>query len=156
MGTAESIAIRHPASMPEKKARSAWKRYLTARASTHLFWLIVDGILAPVTGLALWLLPGPNVVGFWFTYRAINHYTIVRAIRRARWRPPPTTFEADEALDEPVREAEDDAPAHDAVEDAANLRLYIERRKASDDVDAHPHDDQDDPAGTDVQPSGKA
>lgn len=141
LATADAIVVRYPASIPEKKARAAWRRYLAARAGTHWFWLIVDGILSPITGLVFWLVPGPNVIGFWFTYRAYNHYTIVRAIHRARWAPPPIAFEADAALDIPVRRGGDGVLAHEAVGDPDNLGHYIERRKPSDDPGEH--DDAD-------------
>ncbi|AMV37702.1 hypothetical protein [Planctomyces sp. SH-PL62] len=156
LGAVDVVVVRHPASLPERKARTIWKRYLARRARSHLFWLIVDGVLAPVTGLLLWLVPGPNVVGFWFTYRAFNHYVIVRALHRARWNPPPTTFEADEALDAPIHLGVD-GPSHPAVEDGESLRQHLERRKATDDA-TDPHDEHEHhgPAGSDVKHTGQA
>jgi len=152
LATADAIVVRYPASIPEKKARATWRRYLAARAGSHWLWLIVDGILAPITGLVFWLVPGPNVIGFWFTYRAYNHYTIVRAIHRARWSPPPIAFEADAALDRPVGRRGDGVLAHEAVDDPRNLAHYIERRKPSDD----PGEPERDDADTDARPAGRA
>lgn len=152
LATADAIVIRHPASVPERGARAAWRRYLRARAGSHGFWLAVDGFLAPITGLVLWILPGPNVIAFWFVYRAYTHYTIFQAVRRARWSPPPTTFEADESLDRPVRREGDHGWAHEAVADPGSLRGYIERRSPSDDPGEPEHEDAD----SDPQPSGRA
>jgi len=135
LATADAIVVRHPAAIAERKVRSAWRRYLAARAGSHWFWLAVDGFLTPITGAVLWILPGPNVVFFWFAYRAYTHYAIVRAIHRARWSPPPTTFEADEALDRPVRRGDDGGRSHDAVADPEALRRHIERRDPADDPD---------------------
>lgn len=153
LATADSIVIRHPKSTPEKKVRAAWRRYLRVRAGSHGFWLVVDGTLAPITGVVLWLLPGPNVVAFWFAYRAFNHYSIVQAIRRARRSPPPTTFEADDALDRPARRDDDGGWAHEAVADPGALSGYIERRKPSDDPGEPEHDTDFD---TDLPPTGRA
>jgi hypothetical protein len=155
LATADSIVIRHPASLPEKKVRAVWRRYLAMRAGSHGFWLVVDGALAPITGLVLWLLPGPNVIFFWFAYRAFNHYTIVQAVRRARRSPPPIAFEfqADEALDHPVHRDDDGGWAHQAVADPDGLRSYLERRTPSDDPDETEHDAD---ADADVLPTGQA
>lgn len=152
LATADALVIRHPAAMPEKRAKLAWRRYLAARSRSHWLWLIVDGILSPITGLVFWLVPGPNVIGFWFTYRAYGHYTIVRAIQRARRSPPPITFVADEALDRPIRRGGDGHLGHEAVDDPANLRCYLERGKHSDD---HVEPGRDE-AGSDARPTGKA
>jgi hypothetical protein len=153
LGSAGAIAVHHPASLPEKKVRAAWKHYLAGRARSHLLWLIVDGVLAPVTGLLFWLIPGPNVVGFWFTYRAFNHYTIVRSLHRARWKSPPPTFQADPALDAPVAR-DGDAPGHPAVQDAGRLREHLERRDPED--AAEPHDEHDTHDESDVRRIGRA
>ncbi|WP_165070162.1 hypothetical protein [Paludisphaera rhizosphaerae] len=143
LGSAESITLHHPSATSEKKTRSAWRRYLAARASTHLLWVIVDAVLAVLTGLVLWILPGPNVIFFWFAYRAYSHYGIVRSLHHARWHPPPTTAESDPALDEPVARDSHGVPRHLAVEDHAALRHYVERRRHWDDTEADPEVDVD-------------
>jgi len=145
LGSADSVVIHHPTASTEKKTRSAWRRYLAARASTHLLWMIVDAVLAVLTGLVLWILPGPNVVFFWFAYRAYSHYGIVRSLHRARWHPPPTTTKPDPALDEPVARGPDGTPRHQAVEDHASLRHYVERRRHWDgpETDAEAESDAD-------------
>jgi len=146
LGAADAIVVRHPTTLTDRKARSTWRSYLARRARSHTAWMIVDALLAPITGLALMILPGPNVVGFWFTFRAFNHYQIVRALHRARWSPPPTTFEADPALDRPVGRGPE-ANAHPAVEDAEHLRDYLERRDPSDDA-TEPADDPEAASGS--------
>jgi hypothetical protein len=152
LATVDAIIIHHPASIPEQTARAAWRRYLRARSGSHWFWLLIDGFLAPVTGLVLWILPGPNVISFWFAYRAYTHYTIVQAVRRARRSPPPVTFEADRALDSPVRREADGGWTHEAVVDPGCLRGYLDRRKPSDD----PGEPELEDADSDAQPTGRA
>ena len=39
---------------------------------------------SPLTVAMLWILPGPNVIGYWFAYRAVHHALIVWGIRRVR------------------------------------------------------------------------
>jgi hypothetical protein len=48
------------------------------------------------------VLPGPNVVGLWFLYRAINHWLAIAGIRRVATRKIATEFHAHDVLNEPL------------------------------------------------------
>jgi hypothetical protein len=39
----------------------------------HRFWLIVDGLLFVASGLLV-IVPGPNVIGYYFAFRVVGHY----------------------------------------------------------------------------------
>ena len=53
------------------------------------------------------ILPGPNLIGYWFAYRAIHHPLIVWGIRRVRRNAIPTELHPSRALDLPIeRDAE--------------------------------------------------
>ena len=120
---ASAIAIHHPAAMPVEEARALWGRYLAHRARRHLFWLTVNALICPLTVL-LAPLPGPNVVGYWFVYRAACHLLIVLGIRRARRRP--VGFHPSAALDAPVHEGEAAARIA-AAHGLAALPSFLER-----------------------------
>ncbi len=82
--SARRIELHHPASRDAEEVRSLWRDYLNHRWWRHLLWMSANGIVAPPALLFLWPLPGPNVIGYWFAYRAVHHAMIVWGIRRVR------------------------------------------------------------------------
>jgi hypothetical protein len=79
---AQLIEIYHPASLSRGAVLAEWRAYLRRRGWRHVGWLIFDGVLAPLS-VFLWVLPGPNVIGYWFAYRAVLHVLILLGIHRA-------------------------------------------------------------------------
>jgi len=79
---AHLIEIYHPASLSGEAVLAEWRAYLRRRGWRHIGWLVFDGVLAPLS-VFLWVLPGPNVIGYWFAYRAVLHVLILLGIRRA-------------------------------------------------------------------------
>ena len=69
------------------------------------FWLSCNGIIAPVAIITLWILPGPNLIGYWFAYRAIHHSLVVWGIRRVQRKQIPTELYPVAALDLPIEQA---------------------------------------------------
>ncbi|WP_435018186.1 hypothetical protein TA3x_000132 [Tundrisphaera sp. TA3] len=90
---AEEIRIHHPPAMGPDEARSAWEAYLAGRRYPHLFWLMVDLVVSALT-IPLAVIPGPNVLGYWFVYRAACHTLALLGIRRARRQAASTSFQA--------------------------------------------------------------
>jgi hypothetical protein len=79
---APTIDVYHRSSLPAAETHALWLAYLRRRVRRHLPWLLFDAVLAPLS-LVLALLPGPNVIGYWFAYRAVRHVLILLGIRRA-------------------------------------------------------------------------
>jgi hypothetical protein len=54
----------------------------------HLRWLIVDAVLLVISGI-LALVPGPNVLAYYFAFRVVGHWLSMRGashgLHRARW-----------------------------------------------------------------------
>lgn len=67
-----AIDLGHSSRQNPKAVLKAWRRYLHRRRRRHWPWFLVYLVLAPFT-LLLAILPGPNVIGFWFAYRALAH-----------------------------------------------------------------------------------
>lgn len=88
---AASLEVYHPASVSESDARLRWASYLGRNRARHMFWLVVNVLICPFT-LLLIPLPGPNVIGFWFVYRAIAHLLALLGVLRARRRKTETSF----------------------------------------------------------------
>ncbi len=103
---AESIVIHHPTTMTVEEANAAWEGYLAHRQKHHVLWLIVNALLAPITGIGLMIIPGPNVVGFWFAYRALMHLFALLGVLRARGKTLPLTYEPSESLDTILTDAD--------------------------------------------------
>jgi hypothetical protein len=96
--TAPTITVYHRSSLPEQEARALWCAYLRRRLRRHVPWLVFDALLSPLA-LLLTPLPGPNVIGYWFAYRAVRHLLILLGIRRALSGRVETRFRPVAALD---------------------------------------------------------
>jgi len=70
----------HPHDLTDAQARQLLRRSLTRDWERHRFWLIIDG-LCGIGSLLLVLLPGPNVIGYYFLFRIVGHYLSLRGAR---------------------------------------------------------------------------
>jgi hypothetical protein len=98
--SAPTIEVHHASSLASTDARTLWSCYLRGRMRRHLLWLVFDGALAPLTVL-LAPLPGPNLIGYWFAYRALRQLLMLLGIRRASSGRVETMFHPVEDLDGP-------------------------------------------------------
>jgi hypothetical protein len=96
---AESVELYSPAEMTSQKAKESWSHYISAKRRKHTLWLIVDTIVSPST-LLLMPIPGPNVVGYWFVYRAFCHLLVLLGIRKAQYEIERTTVHQEKLLGE--------------------------------------------------------
>ena len=88
---AATIEVYHPSSLPGREARLVWSDHLRRGRRRHLPWLVFDTILSPLS-ILLAPLPGPNVIGYWFAYRAVHQLLMLVGIRRALNGRVETTF----------------------------------------------------------------
>jgi len=119
------IDLHHPAARPGDQVRAIWKQYLAQQWRRHLVWLSCNGAIAP---FAFWLfiLPGPNVIGYWFAYRTIHHLLVVWGIRRVRRDHIPTALHAIAALEVPIERDARGKPGHTALSGrAARLEEHL-------------------------------
>jgi Mitochondrial K+-H+ exchange-related len=124
--SARSIELHYPASRSGNEVREIWRGYLSQEWWRHLLWLSVNGLLAPPTIAILWILPGPNLIGYWFAYRAIHHLLVLWGIRRV-WRDViPTELRAVDALDLPIERDGTGQASHAALgEQPARLSEHV-------------------------------
>lgn len=80
---ASSIEIHYPITLSSEEARSLWVAYLARCRRRHLPWLFVNTLLSPVSVL-LAPVPGPNLIGYWFAYRAVRDLLALRGVRLAQ------------------------------------------------------------------------
>jgi hypothetical protein len=115
------IDLHHPAAQRGSDVCVIWQDYLTRQWRRHLFWMSLNGVIAPFTVIFA-LLPGPNLIGYWFAYRAIHHVLILWGITRVQRNRVPTELHALDALDLPI-ERDAAGKARHAVLNGAALGL---------------------------------
>lgn len=101
------IAVYHPTTMTAEESVAAWREYLGTRQRYHGFWFALNAVLSPL-GVLLTPIPGPNVVAYWFVYRAICHFLAIMGISRGRRGRIPTVFHPSDTLDRPFEDPTDD------------------------------------------------
>ncbi len=113
--SATRIDLKHPTTRPVEEVRSLWSDYLRRRGRAHVVALSYNAIIAPVALALLWPLPGPNLIGYWFAYRAVHHWLVVSGIRAVRSGRTVTHTHADARLDQPVERDAGGTARHEAV-----------------------------------------
>lgn len=128
----DEVQLHFPADMTEADALPIARQSLQRDADRHLRWLAIDSVLL-ILSAALILLPGPNVVGYYFAFRVVGHWLSWRGARNGldnvRWQ-----MRATEPLTD-LRQALDLAPvqrAHILADVAQRLCLdhlaaFVER-----------------------------
>jgi hypothetical protein len=86
-----SLEVGHDAALGREDAVALWRCYLRARGRRHAAWLALNAAIAPVT-VVLAPIPGPNLIGYWFAYRAIHHGLILTGLARAKKGEIATSF----------------------------------------------------------------
>jgi hypothetical protein len=124
--SARRIELHHPASRDPDEVRKLWGDYLNHRWWRHVLWMGANAIVAPPALVFLWPLPGPNVIGYWFAYRAIHHALIVLGIRRLRRDRVPIELRPRDELDRPIERGGDGKARHVAIDgEATHLDEHV-------------------------------
>ena len=95
---AEIVAVNYPATMTPADAQTLWGSFLNQGRRRHLPWFVVNLLITPLT-IVLVPLPGPNLIGYWFVYRAFHDAMILVGLRHMRTERVKTTFKDHEGLD---------------------------------------------------------
>ena len=74
--------VRHPDDMAGTDALREVRAEFTRDVSRHFRWMIINGIVMVVTAIVLTLIPGPNLIAWYFTFRAIGHFLSWRGARK--------------------------------------------------------------------------
>jgi hypothetical protein len=70
----------YPDDVDAEFAQSVLRAQLSRDFEKHRFWLIIDALLFVLSG-ALMLVPGPNVLAYYFAFRLVGHYFSMRGAR---------------------------------------------------------------------------
>ena len=83
-----SVRFLYPSDLSEAAAADRRRRMLTAAKRHHGVWAVLDGVLFLASAL-LALIPGPNLVAYYFGIRVVGHYLSWRGARhgldRLQW-----------------------------------------------------------------------
>jgi K+-H+ exchange-related protein len=71
----------HPDDMEEQRGVEMLRRQLRRDFDKHRFWLIIDSLGFIASG-ALFLVPGPNAIAYYFAFRIVGHYFSLRGARQ--------------------------------------------------------------------------
>ncbi len=92
----EAVRLVHPDDMTFDQAQGELRRMMKADHDRHAIWLAVNGVLLVGSGI-LALVPGPNLVAYYFAFRVVGHWLSLRGasqgLHRVTW-----TGESESAL----------------------------------------------------------
>jgi hypothetical protein len=82
------VTLFHPDDVSPEEANAVSRAELQREADRHLKWTIIDGALFAVSGIVA-LIPGPNVLAYYFGFRLVGHYLsrrgAVHALTEVQW-----------------------------------------------------------------------
>ena len=80
----------HPSDLDGEAAMRQVRGILQRDADRHLYWLIFDVVALVVSGVFV-IVPGPNLIAYYFAFRVFGHYLSRRGARqglqRVTWHP---------------------------------------------------------------------
>jgi hypothetical protein len=121
------IHLYHPSTLDAEEARARWTNYLKGRGRHHTIRLVLNALVTPLTVL-LAPIPGPNIIGYWFLYRAVCHLLARRGARSALDEGTGTQFLSSVALGQSLS-AENEEGLSSLAErlELKNLEAFMKR-----------------------------
>jgi hypothetical protein len=118
--------LHHPPDMSADDALAIMRASMVRDRDRHLRWLVIDAILMVVLGAALFFVPGPNVLGYYYVFRVVGHYLSWKGAKHGLEAVAWTTSPCDPLAE--LRDAIALAPAQrDARVDDVAARLRLPR-----------------------------
>lgn len=82
------VAAHYPPDLTFDRAHTLIRRTLQRDWERHRLWLAVDSVLL-LGSIALILLPGPNIIGYYFAFRVMGHWLSIRGalqgLKNVKW-----------------------------------------------------------------------
>ncbi len=89
-----AATVVHPDDLAQPSVMPIVRTHIQKDYDKHRFWLGIDILLLAVSAL-LTLLPGPNLIAYYFAFRVVGHYLSIRGARQAlaciEWSLEPST-----------------------------------------------------------------
>src|ERR1043165_5830199 len=87
-----AVVAFHPQDLTFEQTLTLIHRMLQRDYERHRVWLVVDTLLL-IGSIALILLPGPNIIGYYFAFRVLGHWLSIRGalqgLRGVTWTGQP-------------------------------------------------------------------
>jgi len=77
----------YPDDLDEAQSMAIVRAQLKRDFEKHRFWSIIDGLLFVASG-AFMLVPGPNLIAYYFAFRLVGHYLSMRGARHGSSKIP--------------------------------------------------------------------
>jgi hypothetical protein len=85
------VSLLHPDDLPAPDAQAFVKGEFSRDSAKHRRWMVIDGLVAAITGPLFFFVPGPNVIAWYFTFRAVGHFLswrgALRGLTEISWTP---------------------------------------------------------------------
>jgi hypothetical protein len=89
------VELYHPDDLPPADALTRARASIGADYAKHRRWCLIDALVAAITGPVFFFVPGPNVISWYFAFRAIGHFFAMRGatqgLTRVRWTTTPSS-----------------------------------------------------------------
>jgi hypothetical protein len=76
-----AACLHFPDDLQQEQAVAVLRQQLTQDFDKHRFWMAIDAVGFVGSGL-LMLLPGPNLIAYYFAFRLVGHYFSLRGARQ--------------------------------------------------------------------------
>lgn len=129
----DAAVLVHPSNLTGEQSQSILFGLLRKEVDRHRRWLVIDGLITLITGPLLFFVPGPNIVAYYFAFRAVGHFLSARGARHGlsvvTWTTRPCDHLLELAslgvLEPPAREARIRAVANELK--LPHLPVFLER-----------------------------
>ena len=127
------VELVHPDDLDGPNALAAARAGLQRDADRHRRWLIIDGLAAAALGPVLFVVPGPNVLAYYFTFRAVGHLLAWRGARHGlagvswRTRASAPLVELRSVLELEPNERAEHVRGVEAMLELEHLAAFVER-----------------------------
>jgi hypothetical protein len=75
-----AAVLHYPDDLDDASAEQLMKQQLSRDFEKHRLWLAINSVLMILSGLLI-LVPGPNIIGYYFAFRVVGHFFSVRGAR---------------------------------------------------------------------------
>jgi len=77
-----TAVLHHPDDVPPDRALTLLREELAADYGKHRRWCVIDALLVALFGPLFFFVPGPNLVSWYFAFRAVGHWLALRGARQ--------------------------------------------------------------------------
>jgi hypothetical protein len=78
----KAARLAHPADLDGPRAMAVAREQLQADYAKHRRWCVIDAVITCITGPLFFFVPGPNIISWYFVFRAVGHFFALRGAKR--------------------------------------------------------------------------